>query len=269
MLDAEEEDYFNADDDEEDPVVPVPRAGPEAIALALSNAPRRKRERAWAGITRQLASLAARPVSPLSSLLDYDDDDDLPSPSLAQAPRLGVALGADAAAAPPSPVLQHRQIEILPYEPPDGEGEAARERASAPERETELPSDPEDDLLEALVQNGLLKSAPSTPGKAEPPSEPPEPRLRDKRRRSDEDEEDSLLERLASKTRRLSKGGSAPAPAPSLLGLSDTPKGAAVVGPKTMEEASAPKRLKLKFSAARTVGTTPSSRTGGKGGENG
>ena len=152
LLEAEEEDYFNSnDDDEEDSIVPVPRAtniggrqNGRHLRISVPGQPPLKRPR---HVPSQL-----RPQSPLSSLLDYDDDDDVTSPSLQQ--------GSSSLTQLEDGPVQHRQIEIPPYDP------SAEEKPS---------SDPEDDILEALVTkpkggDGATAPSKSTPKSSSPPS---------------------------------------------------------------------------------------------------
>ncbi|KLO19930.1 DUF625-domain-containing protein [Schizopora paradoxa] len=242
IFDTEEDDYFNSnDDDEEDSIVPVPRVG------NFINLPRRKRLRVSVPGQPQmnrprLVPSQLRPQSPLSSLLDYDDDDDITSPSLLQASSSLNQLG-------DGPV-RHRQIEILPYDP------SSEDKPS---------SDPEDDILEALVTKSKGDGAASA--KASSKSPPPSKqsmdlpsRLREKRRRSEEDEEDEMLERLATKNRRLGNSAS-----------DESKSRPSPVAGKPSEDGA--KKLKLKFSMTRTsdqlTQTPPSSKPDSKDAEKG
>lgn len=246
-LEAEEEDYFNNDDDDEPDLVPFTRPD---VTLP-NNIPRRKRLRV--NITHPSRSVrqpnAPSPqASPLSSLLDYDEDDDIPSP-VGRQPDSPRFLREEESRVPKSPVLVHRQIQILPAKPPE-------------------PSDPEDDLLEALVTNGQTKhspssSAPQPTGSAGKAGMPLAMRPREKRRRTDEDDDDELLERLASKGKRH-----------SVDSRSEQPEAPSKVSPfKNGDEG--PKKLKLKFGASsRAVAAspptaTPSSRNSTKDGDEG
>ena len=118
-MESEEDDsYFNSDENEDDPVVPVPRVD---SFLGLF---RRKRQRISApgphvqiNKVQRLMSVPSqnRPVSPLSSLLEYEDDEDAASPSSEQIQT------EKEPSTPQSPVLTHRQIQILPYDPSQDE----------------------------------------------------------------------------------------------------------------------------------------------------
>lgn len=184
-----------------------------------------------------------RPQSPLSSLLEYDDDDDVTSPSLLQASSSQLDDGP----------IRHRQIELLPYDP---------------STEDKPGSDPEDDILEALVtkskgdgaatSKSLSKLSPPPVSSKQPMDLPS--RLREKRRRTDEDEEDEMLERLVTKNRRLSNASSDEnKPRPSPIAAMSAEEGA--------------KKLKLKFSMTRTsdplTQTPPSSKPDSKDAEKG
>ena len=195
--------------------------------------PRRKRQRGTSivgqpnrGAIRPQLFTSQRPQSPLSSLLEYDDDDDtvasprteLPNPILA-----GRQSDQDITT-PQSPVLQHRQIEILPYEPS---------------------SDPEDEILESIVSKSAkladtspspLKSSVTQSTTSKIPL-PDGPKLREKRRRPDDD--DDMLEKLTPKNRRIASN--------------DTSSGGKekVTVAKASDEG--PKKLKLKFSAIKSA----------------
>lgn len=155
-----------------------------------------------------------RPVTPLSSLLEYEDEDE-GAVIVSNAPAPDVEGGA-----PRSPVLQHRQIQILPYDPLSEpfEDEGVGSETASPSSSGGASSDPEDDLLEALVPKSVKQSQQQQPTPRASPvhlsaekrkagAPPPEaPRLREKRRRSGDDEEEDMLERLVPKNRRVSAG---------------------------------------------------------------
>lgn len=229
--------YFQNDDNGDDPVVPVQRMdaflsffrmkrqrisapGPMAQAQKGSSRPGAGRGAA----AHQQQQQQQRPVTPLSSLLEYEDEDEGAIVIGQGAPTSDEENGGT----PRSPVLPHRQIQILPYdpssEPPvergaeDGEGVSA----VSPTSSGGASSDPEDDLLEALVsvpsksalkvqvrqQMPTPQSSPADKRKSGAPPPPELPRLREKRRRGgEEDEEDDMLERLAPKNRRVGAGG--------------------------------------------------------------
>ena len=199
MRDSEAEDsYFNAEDDD-DQILPVPRAegflglfrrkrqrisapgphtsmnkGPQSQAQNQSQTLQRGERQI--GISNLSSQQHLRPVSPLSSLLEYEDEDELPL-------SLPDDLPSDDSSS--SSESQPRQIEILPYE-----GSS---------------SDPEDDLLESLVS--VSKSGEgensmdfgSSEGETEGLLKP-----HGRKRRAVEEEEDDALEKLAPKNRRLS-----------------------------------------------------------------
>ncbi|KAI5119593.1 hypothetical protein M0805_005763 [Coniferiporia weirii] len=241
MESEEEESYFNSDDNDDDPVVPVPRVD-SFLGMA-----RRRRQRnvpgpgvqANRGMRPMSVPSHQRPTSPLSSLLEYDDDEE-PSGLLSNQPRPG-----EESATPGSPVLPHRQIQILPYEPSERE-----------------PADPEDDLLEALVSKKADVMPPAragAPPKPQVTSEAPPMRLREKRRRRDDEDEDDVLERLAPKNRRVSNPGGDQAAAKAWATMS-----------KVGEDG--PKKLKLRLSSSKPiVETKPAAppRTDSKDGGNG
>ncbi|KAH8118659.1 DUF625-domain-containing protein [Phellopilus nigrolimitatus] len=238
VMESEEDDsYFNSDDNDEDQIVPVPRA--ESF-LGLF---RRKRQRisvpgpgaqANRGMRPMNVPVQQRPASPLSSLLDYDEDDDVPTQTSNQS-RPG-----QEPSAPESPVLPHRQIQILPYEPSQVES-----------------SDPEDDLLEALVSKGVdttSSTRPAGPPKSQPALESAQMRPREKRRRGDDsgDDEDDMLERLAPKNRRLSNASITS----NASSDDETRAKARATALKPTEDG--PKKLKLKFSVSRPLAESKS-----------
>ncbi|PCH40772.1 DUF625-domain-containing protein [Wolfiporia cocos MD-104 SS10] len=245
LLEAEEEDYFNADDDDEEdnapPLVSVPlRGGP----------PKRRRLRGMSvpgRITRRQHQPPA--PQPLSALVPYDDDGDLAElsqvdssddPSPPSLPRRGAATTSNYFSAfptpsdgpPASPRIPHKQISPSNPEP-------------------SYPPDEQDDLLEQLFSAG-----PSS-------SKPPDLAAAGKRRREDEDDE--LLERLASRGKRPSVGGS-----PAKENLEGSPAAKASLS-KPGEEG--PKKIKMKFGAvgAAVASSLPAafSDPGTKEGDNG
>lgn len=208
-----EDSYFNSEDDD-DPVVPVPRATDSLLGLFRRKRQRisapgphtllnkgalgRQREKGGASPPQQQQQQAQKgrqqppplcPVSPLSSLLEYDDEEDV---ALTLADDLAGAGDDDtpSSAAAAAQQQQHRQIEILPYE-----GSSS-------------PSDPEDDLLESLVSKAGDGEAPAglDLGSDEEMAVGGGFGLKPqgKKRRAAEEEEEDALERLAPKNRRLS-----------------------------------------------------------------
>lgn len=229
VIEAEaEEDYLLGDDNEEDQIVPVPRAD-----SALLDIFRKKRQRPAASNADSQANKSMRlsntsqqrPPSPFQSLWGYNDEEDVGSDSPPD----------KASSTQGAPQGPHRQIEILPYEPSD-------------------PSDPEDDLLEELVSKKADEST---------KSEAPSIKLREKRRRGEEDEED-VFEKLVPKNRRLSNASEEASQAAAAKARS------AASSPKSSEEGS--KKLKLKFSMSKLLGGDKSSspsKTDSKDGGNG
>ena len=234
LLEAEEEDYFNADDDDESlPIMSSPPPNPRA------NAPKRKR--ATMIRRQQLPHASAPPTQPLSALVAYDDNDDLDSvdaidsvhipaseePSVLSSPSIPRKLSGATSSyfptdePPASPRMSHKQIPSKPVPSQTG--------------------DEHDDLLEQLY-NSSRASSPSPVG-----GKPPE--LGAKRRRDDDDDELLLL---SSRAKRPS------------ISLSpekentDPPPIALKVNPmKPAEEG--PKKIKLKFGAVgAAVAASPS-----------
>lgn len=243
VRESEEEDsYFNSEDDE-DPVVPVPKAD------TFFGLFRRRRQRISAPGPHTLMnkgqhstnvpSQQQRPISPLSSLLEYDEDDDAEKD--AQSEPSTTSATSPAASAP------HQQIQIPPYE-----GGASDE-----------PSDPEDDLLESLVS----KAADGEPPPGHVPTDDSMRLPREKRRRGEE-EEDDALERLAPKNRRISGGGDG-ASTPSSEGDEDSsstsvastrpsPLAISTGGKQGNNDeggggGSGPKKLKLRFAPSKSL----------------
>ncbi|KAI9057414.1 DUF625-domain-containing protein [Trametes sanguinea] len=253
LLDTAEEDYFNADDDEEEtiPIVstPPPRghllAGKRKRPMRTGIPVRSPKPFNGAGIPR---------TPPLGSLVDYDEGDDAgaenaapSSPSLSgrMSPVPGgfipVGTAPPSDAPPASPRMSHRQVSVKSPLSPEEDG----------------------DILEALSKAGpsLLPKLPLPGG--------PEGAAGSKRRRDDDDDE--LLERLANKAKR-------PTPSPSSPkdGAESSPSAPKAAPAKTSEEG--PKKLKLKIGAVgASVAAVPSSTwssdspssTGTKDGDNG
>ena len=207
-----------------------------------------------------------RPQSPLSSLLDYEDDDDVIGPQPAPAASTSRIGQGSELASQPSPVTPHRQIQIPAYNP------------------EEPPSDAEDDLLEALVTNnestkpspspslkiniGKLSATTSITATAtsKPLNVPPV--QRDKRRR-DEDDDDELLERLAAKSKRANSTDAegqdaSPVSKPTASATASATNKPTVEGPKKF-------KMKIGISKGNFDGTSQSSqsRTGAKDGDEG
>ncbi|KZT06517.1 DUF625-domain-containing protein [Laetiporus sulphureus 93-53] len=177
LLSAEEEDYFNADDDDEADLLPVHSSPPRGNSL------KRKRYR---GPNLSARGPRSAPLQPLSALVAYDDSDDLGG------------FGEGDTAAPLSPSIPRRPAAIPSGYFPTSERIPASPRIThkqiTPKAVTSPPAD-EDDLLEQLFSSGPLSPSLSV-------DKPPE--LGVKRRREEDDDE--LLQRLASKGKRPSVG---------------------------------------------------------------
>ncbi|KAI0638595.1 DUF625-domain-containing protein [Trametes polyzona] len=248
FLDAAEEDYFNADDDEEEsiPIVstPPPRGLGKRRRPLRTGIPVRSSPKQFNG--------AAQRTPTLGSLVDYDEGDEAAtgenggaaSPARSPTPTpggfipIGQPLPADVP--PASPRLAHREVSAV-----------------------KSPLSPEDD---SEIIEALSKSAPSLL------SQKLEAGiglgLGSKRRRDDDDDDDELLERLANKAKRPTPNPSSPNP-----DAEASPGVAKIVPPKSAEEG--PKKLKLKIGAVGAAlasseppSTSPSS-TGTKDGDNG
>ncbi|KAF9226763.1 DUF625-domain-containing protein [Gyrodon lividus] len=257
--DVEEEEYFNRDDDEADTPPPfISSANLGGRAASSLNAIKRKQRGAMAhskGLRPQGLVLPRTP--PLPSLLDYgDDDDDIGPPTPPEtSPPIPVSKTpskenpstplSSFVDIPPSPRLAHRQISRPP---------------SLPGRRL---SEEDHSVLEPLL---CPRDPPLSPSIGEDPAKPstkaqlPPIRLSGKRRR-DDDEEDGLLERLASKPKRTDlgaqKGGGPISGRAAAMKLGDDP----------------PKRMKLMFrptSIAITQSASPvPSEPGAKDGDTG
>ncbi|KAI8982774.1 DUF625-domain-containing protein [Trametes punicea] len=235
LLDTAEEDYFNADDDEEESI-PIVSTPPPRGPL---NAGRRRRPMRTGIPVRS----SPKPFNggsprtpPLGSLVDYDEGDDATEngPPLSPGapgrgppvaggffPVLGSYPPSPSEAPPASPRMSHRQVSVKSPLSPEEDG----------------------DILEALS-----KSGPSLLPKLPLPGGLPEGGLGSKRRRDDDDDE--LLERLANKAKRPAPGSSSP------KGDTETSPTAAKAGPtKAAEEG--PKKFKLKFGAVGAAVAKP------------
>jgi protein phosphatase-4 regulatory subunit 3 len=256
-IEAEEEDYFNADDDEDDIFVPTISSqwtrgqapGPSMNSL------KRKRRSAMGNIMRVFRSpnLASLRTGSLGNLVDYNDDDDPgglsdedslsslaslpltsqnkipPKPSLAPSPSI-----------PTSPKLTHRQI--LTSTPPP------------PLRSPSSSDDDEDNLLESLVRSKPPRSLSTGTSSSKLVMGPT--RLSEKRRREEDD--DGPFSRL-SKARKPDLGFEKD-------GL--TTGGGGRTGSSKVGD-DPPKKIKLKFgttslglvSASSSAGVPPSTPT--------
>lgn len=235
LLEAEEESYFNTDDDGDE----------DDVSINLSNAFPRinsslKRKRALSGSVRSQVQRPPPVVIPsLGSLVDYDDGEDL---------------GGFGDVKDTIPSLPHISTRISgspgPQEMPTSQRPAQRLRTDTKPLEPVSPEDPEDTLLESLLS------------KSNSPGRPPELGLGAKRPRDDEDDE---LLAIATKAKRPSMGG----------GVGNSPakeagNGGGITiklgGVKAGDEG--PKKIKLKLSSPNSMTPSPSS-TGVKDGDTG
>ncbi|KAH9854932.1 DUF625-domain-containing protein [Lenzites betulinus] len=247
LLDTAEEDYFNADDDDDDPIQPIPIVStppPRGVHPG-----RRRRPVPRQGIPTRASPKtfngAPLRTPPLGSLVDYDEGDEGgPSSPGRTSPIPGGFI--------PVPVAQQQQLQPSSDAPPASPRMSHRLVAV---KTPSLSPAADGDILEALAKGALLSKA-------------PEGGLRSKRPRDDDDDE--LLERLASKAKRPTPSPSSPNPdgdAPSSAGATKVPP------TKGAEEG--PKKFKLKIGAvgaavasSAPAATSPSS-TGTKDGDNG
>ena len=188
MLDLEEEAYFNADEDGE--VVQLinqqnrPRLSESAILLLANNTGLKRRRRPGVGAaTKGYRPPLKAPQLQLSSLVDYDEDDeeDSTSTSLPQNETLPSSLEPSASSSGPSTASSTPKSLIIPA------------NLGPPPKRT-LNDDDDDNLLEALARNN--RSRPQTPGPTGPTT-----KLGEKRRR-DEDEEDDPFRPLLKLSKR-------------------------------------------------------------------
>ncbi|THH31907.1 hypothetical protein EUX98_g2284 [Antrodiella citrinella] len=262
-MEVEEEDYFNAEDDD-DEIVPVLTFSPGFPRGAGSLPLKRKRPRS-SSLTQQQQQqrpsksslMGAVPSTrtttpPLGGLVDYGDDDDVGSASPVESTRpsspkspMPPGLGSPSNM-PPSPRLAHRQI---PAKPPMSVFSS-------------IPEDEEDSLLDSL----LGKGGPISPSLMS--ARPPELAPGLKRRREEDDDELSLL---ANKSKRQSVG--------SGLGVgkdrisAGLGSGGVVIGEKAAAALvkgaeEGPKKIKLKLSSSLAATPAPSN-PGAKDGDTG
>lgn len=243
-IDAEEEEYFNGDDDEGDAAPPFISSA--ALASRAVNAMKRRRRVPLppSKLPRPQGLVLPR-TPPLPSLLDYGDEEEEigpPSPPETSSPVTpSKAISKEnpptplspSIDIPPSPRLAHRQIP---------------RPSSIPRRRTH---EEDDNILESLLRQ---KGSPSSPLPSPPPTEPstkpnlksqlPAIRLSEKRRR--DNDEDELLERLASKPKRADLGTQ----------KRDEPVGGRAAAMKPGDDP--PKRMKMMF---RPLGMTVAQST--------
>jgi protein phosphatase 4 regulatory subunit 3 len=210
LLEAEEEDWFNADDDDEEPFG-------VSVFNGQKNALKRKRPRGTSvpPIRPQQQSPLIRTPA-LGSLLEYDDGDDVAPTGTEEEASVNrsASVSPSQADIPASPRMVHRLIAIGKPIP-------------------DVPEDPEDKLLESLVS----ANGPPSPSLTKTP--PAELGIGLKRRRDDEDEE--MLERLASKAKKQTSGSSP--------GKDKPPASGVFVKLGTAKPAEEGKKIKLKLSS--------------------
>ncbi|KAI0686780.1 component of IIS longevity pathway SMK-1-domain-containing protein [Cytidiella melzeri] len=222
FLEAEEESYFNTDDDEEEVPINLSNAFPK------SNNPTLKRKRALSGPLRPLVQRPPPVIIPsLGSLVDYDDGEELG--------------GLGAVEEVPSSLLRNRiSGSPGPQEIPVSLRSNHRPVTGSKLVEAAVPEDPEDSLLESLLS------------KTNPSSRPPEIGLSVKRPRDDDDDE---LLAIATKAKRPSvgagHGGALTKEAGSGGGITIK-----LGGVKGSDEG--PKKIKLKLSSPSSTSPSPS-----------
>jgi len=269
-LDAEEEDYFNAEDDEEDYFPTISQqtwsrggGASSPMPMNVNGLKRKRRMGIAAGSTtkgprqQNLPPLRASPL--LGQLVDYDEDeddlgDDLLLKSVGKNNSNSTTSTVNAEAPPSSPKLAHRQISLSPSNGPP----------PPPLKRSPNDDDEEDNLLEALVRPKSRPESPA-PGMMASMTSLGPMRPSEKRRRDDGDDDDELLERL-SKAKKPD------------LGSQKGAGGGAVTGRTSGKNGDdPPKRLKLKLGSSLTAAatnlptmpTTTASKTSAKDGDTG
>ncbi|KAJ7118588.1 component of IIS longevity pathway SMK-1-domain-containing protein [Mycena crocata] len=234
-LDAEEEDYFNTEEDEDDYIPPISqqqwvRSLGSGRSSPMPTLKRKRRISTMGGALGPFQpNLTQRTPSPsLGQLMVYGDDDD--------------DLGA-------------MDAEILLTGSPSQAGVGVVASSSSPPPPPKRPADDddeEDNMLEALVR-AKTQPRPATPGP---------PRSGDKRRRSDgDDDDDEMLERLTK------------AKKPDLGTQKGAGGGGMVTRSAKLGDDPPLKKLKLKFGLGSSVlgssPTTPDPKNGAKDGDTG
>ncbi|GLB34125.1 putative DUF625-domain-containing protein [Lyophyllum shimeji] len=252
-LDAEEEDYFNADDDEEEDVTPavgqsLPRMATVGTpSVGANNLLKRKRRMAVGSTSKGHRPPLRTPA--LGSLVDYGDDDeeDGPPPPLTKKPgspqpQQRTSLSPSPEVPPASPKLSHRQVVVAPSGPPP-------KRASAEDED-------DDNLLEALARSRPRPVSPAPGMMASMESL----RTSEKRRREDEEDDDELVGRM-SKVKKPDLGAQK-----ERFGFGNISR--------TKNGDDPPKKIKVKLgtsslAVASTTSTPVPSETGAKDGDTG
>lgn len=234
-LEAEEEDYFNKDDDEDE------KSFNRSRNDSSIDTHRRKRQRIDLGgfsigtsgppsPSIQQTSTFSK-ASPLSSLMDYNEEDDTFASSEPNENMKTSSLEDRSMAVPATPVLAHREIEVTQGAESKTSGNIVLNQHLALKRII-YPIEP------AMHPN--LTDSLALPGESS--------RLGEKRRREDE-EDDELLEKLMSKNRRSSLHSTG----------TETAQLLAKAAPLRTGE-DGPKKLKLRFGpVSKTLVARPSS----------
>ncbi|KAF7970250.1 hypothetical protein HWV62_24502 [Athelia sp. TMB] len=242
LVEAEEEDYFNTDEDDDTDYIPaisasiLPRGQSPTPTL---NALKRKR-RAGLNISSNFRPVLTPRTTPIGSLVDYDDEDDDLATMEAGVSAARQKQGPPSPNLLSSPRLANRQVppSLPPQRPPPDD-------------------DDEDNMLESLVRSkGDRSPSPSTISKKSPSPGPELSSMRPmvKRQRDEEDGDEELLERLASKAKRPDLGAEKVLPVTGMR-----------VGTKVGDDP--PKKIKLKFGLT-SLGAAPS-EPGAKDGDTG
>jgi len=246
MPEVEEEDYFNADDDDDlIPSIAAPLISRGQAPSPPLNLLKRKRRTGLSISSGFRPTLTPPRTPPIGSLVDYEDEDeDLGSLAFTGDMTPGHDLSLPKRSPSPnvlsSPRLTNRQVSH-----------------SIPPPQRPSPDDDDDDnLLEALVRPKDRSPSPSIVTPKVPDLGLGPMRPTGKRRREDDDNE--LLERLASKAKRPDLGAEK-----VLIGTGGR------AGSKPGDDP--PKKIKLKFglTSLGAAPTLPSSEAGAKDGDTG
>ncbi|KAF5387750.1 hypothetical protein D9615_000680 [Tricholomella constricta] len=253
-LDAEEENYFNADDDEEEDHIPVvgqpwPKIAMVGTPPMSNNLLKRKRRMAVGNSPKGYRPPLRAPA--LGALVDYgeeDEEDDRPPPLLskrASSPQAQQGTSwSPSPEVPASPKLSHRQVPGTSSGPP-------------PKR-VSTDDDDDDDLLEALAR---ARSRPQSPAPGMMASMD-FLRTSEKRRRGDDSDDDDELMARSSKAKKPD------------LGTQKERFGFGIIGRTKNGDDPPQKKIKVKlgvssFAVASTPSTPVSSEPGAKDGDTG
>lgn len=239
-LDLAEEDYFNADDDEEELLPTISQqwfrgTGATSPLLANNTGMKRKRRIGMSSQTKGYRPLLKTPR--LSALVDYDEDEeecssnDQPTPSIQ-----GTSPKSIPADDTPSSVPTHPNRSPGPQPSPTPTTNITTPTpslSSGPPPKRSPKAEDDDNLLEALARPRARSQASSpTPGISIGLMRPSE-----KRRRADDDDDgdDELLERLSKSSSKKSDP--------------NNQKEAFTIRPKNGDDPPAAKKIKVKFGA--------------------